>query len=664
MADLEDDNDTNEPDNDADDQEGAIPTSDSTDAPETAQDDTGGQTGAAGVTGAAPGPGAAQVAGAGVTGGIPGSAQSGGGALSELMALVRAVQSYGMKQAMQEGQPTQQAASFEDGGSTSPDESDEAENDQQPAIPTSQAPSAPAAQTGIGGALGDRFRAGAKDIMQGIFEPEKNNTQVQAERQAKQQPPQAVAPQPAMPTTAQQPEPQAAPEASQNNVIPAVISQGMEGLKKYLSGDKAMDPNSVAGIGYAVDPQGTLPPVEKKMKMIQYAYQRIMEHTGDPREAMNGALGVFQHQRQEYGMWLTGAAVKLDQGDMGSALHAANQAFQAPFGENVHFAQSGGGTGVTATVTDDKGKVQGTFDMAPDQFSMLLHKHAQFDALAANGVFNTFSQMSGPMGEPQGPQQPAQTPAGAGPSQGPQQRSNADIDAEYAKPNGGNLTDEEVRQHDERHYPIMRAPQGVDRKLFDQSNELFPMLSQNRQRVAWIAHQQGETAKLESKEKIARIGADAKVAGTTVAQENINKRAETRETGRQDRFDKGWEHRTQAALLKLAGQNKNPADKNKHDYIHSMIAEHTGDPEGFKKALTDAGLNYERDILGQPGGPAAQQTPATPAQGATPQGAPQGGNTPAQGSPAGENKYKVGQVVQGYRFLGGNWRDRAAWVHE
>ena len=198
-------------------------------------------------------------------------------------------------------------------------------------------------------------------------------------------------------------------------------------------------------------------------------------------------------------MWLTGAAVKLDQGDMDSALHAANQAFQAPFGENVHFAQSGGGTGVTATITDDKGKVQGTFAMAPDQFSMLLHKHAQFDALAANGVFNTFSQMSGSMGEPQGPQQPS--PQAQGP-QGPQQppkRSDADIDAEYAKPNGGNLTDEEVRQHDERHYPIMRAPEGVDRKLFDQSNRIFPMLSQNRQREAWIAAQQEQEAGRKSK---------------------------------------------------------------------------------------------------------------------------------------------------------------------
>ena len=651
MADMEDDNDTNEPDNDADDQEGAIPTSDSADNPEPAQDDTGGQTGAAGATGAQP---------------APGAAQSPGSALSELLALVRAVQSYGMKQAMQQGQPTQQAASFEDGGSTTPPE----EDDTTGAIPTAapQTPQTP--QTPEEEGFATRQKALDKSTLGGAFGAAQQQKLNQARQDYTSQQGSGTNTAGGEHDFSNSPSPSEQQQSNMGGFIPPhqaiqnVASKGMENLKRYLSGDKAMDPNSVAGIGYAVDPQGTLPPVEKKMKMIQYAYQRIMEHTGDPREAMNGALGVFQHQRQEYGMWLTGAAVKLDQGDMGSALHAANQAFQAPFGENVHFAQSGGGTGVTATVTDDKGKVQGTFDMAPDQFSMLLHKHAQFDALAANGVFNTFSQMSGPMGEPQGPQQPAQTPAGAGPSQGPQQRSNADIDAEYAKPNGGNLTDEEVRQHDERHYPIMRAPQGVDRKLFDQSNELFPMLSQNRQRVAWIAHQQGETAKLESKEKIARIGADAKVAGTTVAQENINKRAETRETGRQDRFDKGWEHRTQAALLKLAGQNKNPADKNKHDYIHSMIAEHTGDPEGFKKALTDAGLNYERDILGQPGGPAAQQTPATPAQGATPQGAPQGGNTPAQGSPAGENKYKVGQVVQGYRFLGGNWRDRAAWVHE
>ena len=119
MADMDDDNDTNEPDDDADDQEGAIPTSDSTDDPASMQDDTGGQTGAAGVTGAQP---------------APGAAQSPGSALSQLLALVRAVQSYGMKQAMQQGDATQQAASFEDGGSTTPEE-----DDTTGAIPTAAA---------------------------------------------------------------------------------------------------------------------------------------------------------------------------------------------------------------------------------------------------------------------------------------------------------------------------------------------------------------------------------------------------------------------------------------------------------------------------------------------------------------------------------------------
>ena len=489
MADMEDDNDTNEPDNDADDQEGAIPTSDSADNPEPAQDDTGGQTGAAGATGAQP---------------APGAAQSPGSALSELLALVRAVQSYGMKQAMQQGQPTQQAASFEDGGSTTPPE----EDDTTGAIPTAapQTPQTP--QTPEEEGFATRQKALDKSTLGGAFGAAQQQKLNQARQDYTSQQGSGTNTAGGEHDFSNSPSPSEQQQSNMGGFTPPhqaiqnVASKGMENLKRYLSGDKAMDPNSVAGIGYAVDPQGTLPPVEKKMKMIQYAYQRIMEHTGDPREAMNGALGVFQHQRQEYGMWLTGAAVKLDQGDMGSALHAANQAFQAPFGENVHFAQSGGGTGVTATVTDDKGKVQGTFAMAPDQFSMLLHKHAQFDALAANGVFNTFSQMSGPMGEPQGPQQPAQTPPGAGPSQGPQQpakRSDADIDAEFAKPNGGNLTDEEVRQHDERHYPIMRAPDGVDRKLFDQSNRIFPMLSQNRQREAWIAAQQEQEAGRKSK---------------------------------------------------------------------------------------------------------------------------------------------------------------------
>ena len=623
MADMEDDNDTNEPDNDADDQEGAIPTSDSADNPEPAQDDTGGQTGAAGATGAQP---------------APGAAQSPGSALSELLALVRAVQSYGMKQAMQQGQPTQQAASFEDGGSTTPPE----EDDTTGAIPTAapQTPQTP--QTPEEEGFATRQKALDKSTLGGAFGAAQQQKLNQARQDYTSQQGSGTNTAGGEHDFSNSPSPSEQQQSNMGGFIPPhqaiqnVASKGMENLKRYLSGDKAMDPNSVAGIGYAVDPQGTLPPVEKKMKMIQYAYQRIMEHTGDPREAMNGALGVFQHQRQEYGMWLTGAAVKLDQGDMGSALHAANQAFQAPFGENVHFAQSGGGTGVTATVTDDKGKVQGTFAMAPDQFSMLLHKHAQFDALAANGVFNTFSQMSGPMGEPQGPQQPS--PQAQGP-QGPQQppkRSDADIDAEYAKPNGGNLTDEEVRQHDERHYPIMRAPEGVDRKLFDQSNRIFPMLSQNQHREAWIAQEQEKEAGRKSKEDIANRTAEGRLAiakatqdaamGRTQARDNASmERTQYREGEHDKRSENYWEKRTKEFMIREAGKaQKDPNAAGRLAVVKDALAQHSGDPEGFHKALKDQGLDYERDILARP---STQQTPATPAQSGAPQGAPAGGGT-------------------------------------
>ncbi len=226
-----------------------------------------------------------------------------------------------------------------------------------------------------------------------------------------------------------------------------------------------------------------------------------------------------------------------------------------------------------------------------------------------------------------------------------------------------------MRQHDERHFPIMRAPEGVDRKLFDQSNRLFPMLSQNQQREAWIAQQQEQEAGRKSKENIANKTAEGRMAlahsnqqaaiGRTQERDRASmERTQFREGEHDKRSENYWVKRTQEFLIREAGKAKrDPNAAERLAVVKDALAANPNDPVGFHKALKAQGLDYERDIL-------PQQTPATPAQNGAPQGAPAGGGTRAQGSPAQENKYKVGQVVQGYRFLGGNWRDKAAWVQE
>jgi hypothetical protein len=228
---VDDDNDAgSEPDNDADDQtqqQGAIPTgadNDDQNSPDAQEAQMGQADNTQG------------------TSAVPGASQSGGGQVSELLALVRAINSYGLKTA-QQGGGQQQAG----------------------AIPTQ------------GG------------------------------------------------------------------------QQQQDPLMQHLGGAKAMDPNIVRAIEYALDPQGSMPPVEKKMRAVQHAYQKGLQQTGDPREAANAALGVLQHQRKNYDMWRTAAAVKMHHGDIGSAIEAANKAFEAPFGHTVHFAPAG--DSVTATIT-------------------------------------------------------------------------------------------------------------------------------------------------------------------------------------------------------------------------------------------------------------------------------------------------------------------------
>jgi hypothetical protein len=444
----------------------------------------------------------------------------------------------------------------------------------------------------------------------------------------------------------------------------AGYQQGYQKLIAHLKGDDAIDANTNAAINYAVNPDGSLPPVVAKMRAVQYAYQKGLQEDGDPRTAMNLALGVLQHQRKEYDMWRTAAAVKLSQNDMGSAVDAANKAFRAPFGDNVNFAQSGGGR-ITATVTGSKGEVQGSFPMLPAQFEQLMKSHGKFDTLVQQGLFDTLAALA-PSEQQYEPMSFPRT-GGAAPAPKPAARPQAAPQAQAAQP------------AQPKRSAFEQAPEGVDQKVWDQSRRIFPMVSQNSQRELWVAQQMEKQGAQSSKESIARMAAEERSKRNAETQTHIDARQEKSLADRDQRqdkaianrrelFDKGWEQRTLAAAVKQAGANRNdPANPRKTALVKSLLAEHSGDPEGFRKALKDAGIDYDRDILGN-GPPQTAPQVSGGAPNAKPVGAPAAGNaapeaagqapTKAGGKPA---PPKVGETRGGFRFLGGNPADKAAW---
>lgn len=662
--------DPNTPDDgDEDDAPGAIPTSGADDGDQdqdafTDQDeDQQALSGDQGQQGGASGPDGQTV---------PGAAQSGGGNTSELQALVRAVAQYGLKMAQQGGggpqqgqaQQQPQARSFEDGGPT---------EDDQGAIPTSQGPQdddvtgsvpdqqaqpAPGYQqegpfTPTEEGLNTREKALDKSGLGGAFGQAQHGKIDKARQDYAQKgadPSELSGKPPAFPggTAPHEVLQQGFAQAGQGL---ANSSLGSEGLRKWLQGDRAMDPNTVSAITNSIDPDGSLPPVTRKMKAIQYAYQKALTQNQDPRAAMDVGVGMLQHQRKEYDMWRTAAAVKLAGGDMQTAIEAANKAFQAPFGSNVHFAQAGNGL-VTATVSGDDGNVEGTFPMQPNTFHSMLAKDGKFDILVQKDPFEFFSGLA---------QRGAPQPGAVGLS-----GTTADAGGrQFATNSSNSLTQPHAM-------PRPPAPLTDAEKLEARSKKIFPTVGQEPERQLWLSQQEGHDKDLKSKENVAQLGNNGRYARTELAETHKDARtdktlehqdqrtatvegartdrAAARETGRNERFDRGWENRVQAAAIKQAGQNRNdPTAARKTALVKNLLQQYSGDPEGFKKGLATYGLDYDRDFAGTASGQpqATAQAPVRNGQG--------GGQGGAQAAP------KVGEVRKGYKFLGGNAGDKAAW---
>lgn len=550
-----------------------------------------------------------------VQGATPGAAQSGGSDLSELLALIRAVNSYGMRMAQQQGGPAQpqsqqpqQVQSYADGGMIGGDEPDQDEGNSSQEATEPDAPQSDTPQdTRSVGAIPDT----PDEASQPQAQPQISSGSEMGEQS----------------TVPWRQGVKSFMDAT-SALDPRTVPQNAKNILDYLRGSKSVDGNTAAAIGYSVDPNGALPPVTKKMKMVQYAYQKGLTQSGDPRTAMDVALGVLQHQRKEYDMWRTGAAVKLSQSDVASAVDAANKAFQAPFGDNVHFAQSDGG--VTATVTDAQGNVQGTFPMHTGQFDQLLKSAGKFDNLIHNGIFDTLSSLSKPT---PGPYE-GNGIAGIGPN------------ATYAsKPQSTQP------QGDMLSLPPEYAKAGVTPEMWKMSNDMFPWLSQNTQRLQWVSNELQKNQQLTGKENVARIVSNGRTDRTMAAQQGQDRRQqvaqegqtsrqgqrldqasarqEVREAGQDrrqeqrqeaigERFDKGWEQRTQAAFLKRQGDMRtkdDPVAAGKRKTAQILLGQHQGDPQGYRRELAQYGIDYDKDIMGVKPAPTAAQKVANPKSG-------------------------------------------------
>lgn len=492
--------------------------------------------------------------------------------VSELLALVRAVNQYGLHMAQQadasggQGNPTQQVGAYEHGGVIRSFEEggDTDYNDPSGAIPMQPT----AANEALPAMPQGNFQQG--DPGGGVS---------------------------ALPQGAETPDP-AGPFRGQVGVFPPTgqrpqqqsggLGNSYAGkLIRYLMGDKAADAQTGAAVKYAVDKDGSQPPHVVNQKAVQYAYVRGMENgTGNPTDGMDPAQGMLQLQRREYDMWRTAAAVKLQHGDVGQAIEAANKAFaKGPFSHGITFRPAT--NGVTGIVTDDNGQVIDQNSMTADQFASWLKTGAQFDKLLHEGVGTTLNNhILSSQPQPAAPQGPKNYLAG-------------------------------------------------DDPLAQQAYEAFPWASQGPQRARWLAQQQLaqqtlDTKRTQSENQQLTHQLDREQRSRIAAENNAgrDRRQDITELNRNARQQNSLHARLQMHADRMAVSGT-PADKNDARVIKQLIDLNPNDPNGLKKALDEyrqTGVlkgNYG-SLVDTGTGPSGQ-----------PQGTPQAGGGGGAGAPAG-----------------------------
>lgn len=420
-----------------------------------------------------------------------------------------------------------------------------------------------------------------------------------------------------------------------------VDPDGSPHVSDFLKGAYGMPPQTVQAIEYAVDPKGEMDPVERKAKMIEYAKDK---------GGMGAAAAALQKMRVDYNLSRAFAASKLQDGDIGAAIQGANKAFEAPFGESIHF--SGDTPGQVKAIIVSDGKLT-SYTMDQSHFQHLLTGVGEFDNFIHDGVKNTIASLATPdfsayqkppSDNVQGPSQPPAekaptTPPAATPT--PQAAPSGDLNASRLL---HTFTPQEIAAEQNRKGP--RMPEGlmelgispalywyghsqgwnskdfVDLALKARQGDNSMIAAQKAYQLQGLRGNQAEQRQQE------RLGSQADLLNT---RENFaNARQQTTEQGKNTRFDAATVNKFNAALAKLqaAGRTDRNAS-NRAAILKDAIANNQGDFQGMKNYLKERGIDYDKEIENQGTAPQplstlqGPMTTSTPATSQIRQNAPQ-----------------------------------------
>jgi len=406
-------------------------------------------------------------------------------------------------------------------------------------------------------------------------------------------------------------------------------------IVSYLMGEGAADPASLNQIGAQVDPGGQLNADDRNL----LAVQKVAETEG-PEAAWKlvQANRVAYNAKQAFAYTaLNGTQQKPP--DLNAAIDAANKAASHVLdGSSVAFAPAQGG--VTATVKAPGSDQPQTYNLSMDAFRRYLNVggDGQYDRVMQATVPQTLARLSQGGGQGQDridqlrPMRPPAAPAAAEPTEPaeiPQTNfgktpSTMNLSGSTAVQGGRPLPSEETNYGDE---------------LEARARRMFPSVSQEAERNAWMAQEEQRQEANQVKIDVARQTGEGRVQA---AQAAGGARVEAeRERGAAQRDvagikTKGWQYASDAkkASAQIAADAKLAHDGN----VDARARLETARKAIATKRLTAEPLTPEEKQLEQQmaagGAASASPTSRQPAPQQAPQQRPQGGSQqpPVQGA--------------------------------
>jgi hypothetical protein len=374
---------------------------------------------------------------------------------------------------------------------------------------------------------------------------------------------------------------------------PGAAQGGNKRIVGYLTGADGDDPTTIDRIGQMIDPQGQMSAADRNV----HAIARVRDEQGD-----NAAWKLMQANRNAYNYKAGVAFNKANEGDMNTAIKAANEA-QANVldGSNIQF--TGSEQGVTATVTTPGAQPQ-TYNLTREQFAKFnnIGQDGQWDKIMDKNAAETLKGIVGQGG--------GATPSKGGFAPNPHQempQSQKDRMATgsdtYATGGGWNKGTESISQREadasgdareiRREY---QRPEYVGKKSAAQAREdasydMFPRAevdgNVNAQRQRWMQEQLANDAKLENAVDVAKTKGDSANEGKKITADAARDVAKTKLAGWQYASDqklKAAQATLDAKIKQMESTNANAALTRAAKVVQTKMA--TG------KDLTEKEQNY------------------------------------------------------------------------